>query len=123
MSLHKLILATTLAASAVVGLPSAAYAGHGKHWRHHHHEGHHGHRHGRWRERDHYERHSEPRRYYSEERGDRCRRSNGTTGLILGAAAGALLGRAVDTHGDRTPGTIIGAGGGALLGREMDRGC
>ena len=51
-----------------------------------------------------------------------CRRSNGTTGLIVGAAAGALAGRAVDTQGERSTGTILGAAAGALLGREIDRG-
>lgn len=51
-----------------------------------------------------------------------CRRSNGTTGLIVGGAAGALAGRAIDTRGDRTVGTLVGAGAGALLGREIDRG-
>ena len=51
-----------------------------------------------------------------------CRRDNGTTGLIIGAAGGALVGRAVDSHGDRATGTIVGAALGALLGREIDRG-
>ncbi len=51
-----------------------------------------------------------------------CRRKNGTTGLIVGAAAGALAGRAIDTRGERATGTILGAAGGALLGREIDRG-
>jgi len=51
-----------------------------------------------------------------------CRRSNGTTGLLVGAALGALLGRAVDTDGDRAVGTIIGAAGGGLMGREIERG-
>ena len=51
----------------------------------------------------------------------RCRRSNGTTGLIIGAAGGALVGRAIDSHGSRTTGTILGAAGGALLGREIDK--
>lgn len=51
-----------------------------------------------------------------------CRRKDGTTGLVIGAAVGALAGRAVDTRGDRATGTIIGAAGGALLGREIDRG-
>ena len=50
-----------------------------------------------------------------------CRRSNGTTGLIVGGAAGALAGRAIDTHGERATGTIIGAAAGALLGREVQR--
>jgi hypothetical protein len=51
-----------------------------------------------------------------------CRRSDGTTGLIVGGIAGALAGRAIDTHGDRATGTILGAGAGALLGREIDKG-
>jgi len=51
----------------------------------------------------------------------RCKRSNGTTGLIVGAAGGALVGRAIDTHGERATGTILGAAAGALLGREVER--
>ena len=51
-----------------------------------------------------------------------CRRDNGTTGLIIGAAAGALLGRQVDGGRDRTLGTILGAAGGALIGQAIDRG-
>jgi hypothetical protein len=33
--------------------------------------------------------------------------SNGTTGLIVGAAGGALVGRAIDTRGERATGTIL----------------
>ena len=51
----------------------------------------------------------------------RCKRSNGTTGLIVGAAGGALVGRAIDTHGERATGTIIGAAAGALIGRQVER--
>ena len=51
----------------------------------------------------------------------RCRRSNGTTGMIVGAAGGALIGRAIDTRGERTTGTVIGAAAGALLGRQVER--
>ena len=51
----------------------------------------------------------------------RCKRSDGTTGLIVGAAGGALVGRAIDTRGERATGTILGAAAGALLGREVDR--
>jgi uncharacterized protein YcfJ len=50
-----------------------------------------------------------------------CKRNNGTTGLIIGGAGGALLGRTIDTQGDRTVGTLLGAAGGALLGREIER--
>jgi hypothetical protein len=51
-----------------------------------------------------------------------CRRANGTTGLIIGAAGGALLGREIDGGRDRAAGTIVGAALGGLLGREIDRG-
>ncbi len=51
----------------------------------------------------------------------RCKRPNGTTGLIIGAAGGALVGRAVDTRGERATGTILGAAAGALIGRSIDR--
>ncbi len=52
-----------------------------------------------------------------------CRRRDGTVGLIIGGAAGALLGREVAGRGgDRTLGAVLGAAGGALLGREVDRG-
>ena len=32
-----------------------------------------------------------------------CRRNNGTTGLVIGAVGGALVGRTIDTRGDHTP--------------------
>jgi hypothetical protein len=50
-----------------------------------------------------------------------CRRSNGTVGLVVGGAAGALAGRAIDTRGDRATGTVLGAAAGALLGREVQK--
>ena len=52
----------------------------------------------------------------------RGRRPNGTTGLIIGAAGGALVGRAIDTRGERATGTILGAAAGALIGRQVERG-
>lgn len=51
----------------------------------------------------------------------RCKRPNGTVGLIVGGAGGALVGRAIDTRGERATGTILGAAAGALLGREIQR--
>ena len=51
----------------------------------------------------------------------RCRKGNGTTGLLIGGAAGALAGRAIDSQGNRTTGTVVGGAAGALLGREIDR--
>jgi uncharacterized protein YcfJ len=50
-----------------------------------------------------------------------CRRRNGTIGLVVGGVGGALVGRAIDTRGDRAVGTVVGAGAGALLGREVAR--
>src|SRR3546814_5360597 len=38
-----------------------------------------------------------------------CRKSDGTVGLLIGGAAGALAGRAIDTRGERTTGTVLGA--------------
>jgi len=68
------------------------------------------------------------RRRYARERNNnrdrdyrpRCEQKSGTTGLIVGGAAGALLGREVDGGRDRTLGTVLGAAGGALLGREIE---
>ena len=48
-----------------------------------------------------------------------CRKTDGTIGLVVGAAGGALLGRAIDSEGDRTTGSILGAAAGALLGKEV----
>lgn len=62
------------------------------------------------------------RHYRGNDRRYDCRRSSGTTGLLVGGAAGALAGRAIDTRGDRATGTVLGAAAGALLGREVDRG-
>ncbi|HEX8668044.1 MAG TPA: glycine zipper 2TM domain-containing protein [Allosphingosinicella sp.] len=50
-----------------------------------------------------------------------CRKPNGTTGLLVGGAAGALIGRQVDRHGSRATGTILGAAVGALLGQQIQR--
>ena len=66
------------------------------------------------------------RHKYREWRDDRgrirCRKPDGTTGAVVGAVGGALLGRTIDTRGDRTVGTLGGAVAGGLLGREIDRG-
>jgi Ni/Co efflux regulator RcnB len=50
-----------------------------------------------------------------------CRRSDGTTGLVIGAGVGALTGRAIDGGRNRATGTIIGGVLGALVGREVER--
>lgn len=51
----------------------------------------------------------------------RCKRPNGTIGLVGGGAAGMLAGRAIDTRGARTTGTVLGGALGALLGRHVQR--
>ena len=51
-----------------------------------------------------------------------CRRTNGTTGLIVGGAGGAVVGRALDRGRSRATGTILGAAVGALVGREVQKG-
>jgi len=89
---------TTLAVAAALAVPTVAtpVQAHGNH-------GYHG-------------------KMWQDSRGQwRCKRPNGTTGLIVGAAGGALIGRAVDTRGERATGTILGAAAGALIGREIDR--
>ena len=51
-----------------------------------------------------------------------CRRDDGTTGLVLGGIAGGALGNIIAPGGSKTLGTIIGAGAGALIGRAVDDG-
>lgn len=51
-----------------------------------------------------------------------CKRSDGTTGLIIGGISGAALGNMLAPGDSKTLGTIAGAGVGALVGRAIDRG-
>lgn len=50
-----------------------------------------------------------------------CRRSDGTTGLIVGGVAGGVLGNVIAPGGSKTLGTILGAAGGALIGNSVDK--
>ncbi len=50
-----------------------------------------------------------------------CKRSDGTTGLIIGAAGGGILGNVIDGGRSRTVGTLIGAALGGLAGRSVER--
>ena len=98
------------ALAALLAVPAAPALAHGKGKKAHRHEARYESRYApaqEWRGDD--------GRYY-------CRRPNGTTGLVVGGALGALLGREVDGGRDRTLGTVVGAAGGALLGRELQRG-
>ena len=70
--------------------------------------------------------------YYTVTRNDRiyrardgryyCRRSDGTTGLIVGAAAGAALGAIIAPGGSELLGALIGGAAGAAIGTSIDRG-
>jgi hypothetical protein len=50
-----------------------------------------------------------------------CKRSDGTTGLVIGLVGGAAIGNVLDGGRNRAAGTLIGGAFGALLGREIDR--
>jgi hypothetical protein len=111
--MNKAILAATLAAVALPASPALADRGRGGDYYY----GGDGYRSQRENVSD-YRGHSwqgEDGRYY-------CRRSNGTTGILVGGLAGGLLGRSIDRRGDRAVGTILGAAAGALLGRAVERG-
>jgi hypothetical protein len=51
-----------------------------------------------------------------------CRRSDGTTGLIVGAIAGGVLGNIIAPGGSEALGTILGAGIGGVAGHAIDQG-
>lgn len=48
-----------------------------------------------------------------------CRYSSGSTGLVAGGVAGAVVGHGLIGHG--LAGTALGAVGGAVAGRAIDR--
>ncbi|SMF77804.1 glycine zipper 2TM domain-containing protein [Allosphingosinicella indica] len=100
--MRKVVLAMTALSLTVpaVTVPTAAYA-HRTGYEHSH----------RYDARD----------YRGQDRRYACRKGSGTTGLIVGGAGGALLGREIDGGRDRTTGTVLGAALGALLGRHVDR--
>ena len=50
-----------------------------------------------------------------------CRREDGTTGTLVGAAVGGVLGNIIAPGGSKTLGSILGAVGGGVAGRELDR--
>ena len=50
-----------------------------------------------------------------------CRRSDGTTGLIVGGIAGGVLGNIIAPGGSKTLGTLLGAAGGAAAGAAIDQ--
>jgi uncharacterized protein YcfJ len=50
-----------------------------------------------------------------------CRRSNGTTGLVVGGVAGALVGNSIAGGGDKLLGTVVGGVAGAFGGQAIDK--
>ena len=50
-----------------------------------------------------------------------CKRNDGTTGLIIGGAAGGVLGNVIDGGHSRTVGTLLGAAVGAIAGKKIDQ--
>jgi hypothetical protein len=51
-----------------------------------------------------------------------CRRSDGTTGLVVGGAVGGTLGAIISPGGSEVLGALIGGAAGAALGQQVDRG-
>lgn len=51
-----------------------------------------------------------------------CRRSDGTTGLIIGGLGGGVLGNIISPGGSRLLGTLLGGAAGAAIGNSIDRG-
>src|ERR1700712_2672785 len=50
-----------------------------------------------------------------------CKRNDGTTGLVIGAVGGAVLGNVIDGGRNRAAGTLIGGALGALAGKSIDQ--
>lgn len=123
---HRILTAALAAAIAATALPEASLAQPTRHdQRDHRWQG--DRRDPRWDPADHYQ--PSRRRERRLTRNDRvyrghdgryyCRRSDGTTGLVVGALAGGALGNAI---GGDALSTLLGAAGGGLLGREVERG-
>lgn len=50
-----------------------------------------------------------------------CRRNDGTTGLIIGAIGGGVLGNVIDGGRSRAVGTLLGGALGAVAGKAIDQ--
>jgi len=50
-----------------------------------------------------------------------CKRNDGTTGLVIGAAAGGIFGNVIAGGHSRTVGTLLGAALGGLAGKSIDQ--
>lgn len=143
--LNKFILGAAASLTALVALPAAAQADHRDRYyddRGYYDRGYDDRSYGdsyyregyrRYRRGDYYDRGYARRGYQTGYYRGRC--GDGTTGAIVGGAAGALLGREIARDGGRysrrsyrrggsgTVGAIVGGAVGALVGREIDRSC
>ncbi|MBU3079143.1 glycine zipper 2TM domain-containing protein [Sphingomonas quercus] len=106
---RKTILGIAAAAATLGGIVPAAAIAAPRHYDRHYARGHYDHG-----------RHYAGRGYYRDYRGGRCY-DKGNGGLAIGGIAGGLLGNTVAGHGDKTLGTVLGAAGGALVGRAIDK--
>ena len=106
---------TPLLAAALLAMPLTACVSDGRDGRYGYDRPSYGHRHGGrpigdndyiYRDND--------GRYY-------CKRDDGTTGTIVGAIAGGVLGNIIAPGGSKTLGTILGGAGGALAGGAIDK--
>ena len=125
--LKKIIISTAVAASALTALPAAAEAQSRYGYSSRYDNGYYNQGYGRSYQGQRYDRRYANQRYYNQRTynggyynhyGQHC---SGSTGTIIGAIAGGLLGNQVAGRGDRTLGAILGAGAGALAGRAIDR--
>lgn len=140
----KIMLAAAAATAGLTALPAAASADHGRDGYYERGGYERGYDRGRYEDRRYDDRRGYDRRYrgarydrsydgygYRDDR--RYRRcGSGTTGAVIGGAAGALVGRDVARGsrgryyrrgGDGSTGAIIGGAIGALVGREIARSC
>jgi hypothetical protein len=124
--MKKLVIAATATMLLPLGTASAAFAdpppwapAHGKRAK------------DRWYADDHYRpgKHYKVRRlgpddviYRGRDGRYYCRRDDGTTGLVVGAIAGGVLGNTIAPGGSKTVGTVLGAVAGGLIGKEIDDG-
>ena len=123
--LRKFTLGAVAAATAITTMPAAAEAhGSRSHYRNgYYSQGYTRNRPGAYYGRAYNYRYGNQHYRY----GRRC--DSGTTGTILGAVAGGLIGREVDRsssryrYSDGTTGLIVGGALGALAGRAIDRDC
>src|SRR4051812_36955813 len=127
--LKKIIISTAVAASALTVLPAAAEAQSRYGYSSRYDNGYYGQRYGNgYYQAQRYDRRYANRGYYNQRTynggyyNHYAQRCSGSTGTILGAIAGGLLGSSVAGRGgDHALGAIIGAGAGALAGRAIDR--